>query len=986
MRYLALLADPAQHQITRAAWTVATEAHDLAWAGWQPASVVAVENEPPAEWYRSTPVTRSATELAWRSSMEQRARAALGETDLVSLITRAPDTRHHQRYTPPPGLTTAAFSALAHRDELHREQALGRVGWFFVAGQIQIGPDIIPCCFPLFERRVKFAQVNGTFYPQWQGALRRNALLRRRGTDQEVDPIDDFLRRGAGTENPSSAAAEVAQLLQHYGVTITALTDGTGNPAALVGSATTTLVPGAGFYLAPSVELASTNDLGAWSKRIISHTAFSELYRTTDTRLHPVEDQTSVIRSALPLNGRQREAIDRLDTETVVAVSGPPGTGKTHTIVAAACDAVARGLSVLVATKTDFAAESTCELLEQYPTPPHIRFGRAEHRRQVADRLSAGSTSGIRDDQLEALVQANDAAWEHLAKVKHFVDAALVRKQQFERARHNPNLQLASAAPELLQPGFSHNQLARTLAEVDSASGRRKRRAVDKLRKLIGGAENATLDIMKLAIDGARAELAIQTALDQAQGAGLDDLWAQLDRAETDARATQSILDIARRSRPSPGALASIATLATALRASTEDGDLQRGIEVNTAFLHHLPFWVGTLDEIESTLPANPGMFDVVLFDEASQIDQLSAVPALCRAKRAFIVGDPQQLRHSSAITREQIDAARLHAQLAPGDDAALLDVAANSLFDVAAASTPITWLDEHFRSNPHLIQFSSQRWYGGQLRLMTQHPRNERLDTIHTYQVPGQRQSAVNATEIEAIIGRLRHYATADSDVGSIGVITPFVEQAEALEDAIVTSFDYDTIRRLKLRVGTVRGVQGTERDIILVSLVLDERDYATALPMVEDRHLFNVMTTRARSQLQLFHSFDAATLPPGLLADWFHYEANPPGITGPKGQVSRWTEELAEALRLAGYRVITGYPVAGWNLDLVVGEGSAAFGVETTVHSNGVAAHIERHLTLRRAGWHLVSAFESNWLLQSQDAAVELAAVSARRASTLA
>jgi hypothetical protein len=215
-----------------------------------------------------------------------------------------------------------------------------------------------------------------------------------------------------------------------------------------------------------------------------------------------------------------------------------------------------------------------------------------------------------------------------------------------------------------------------------------------------------------------------------------------------------------------------------------------------------------------------------------------------------------------------------------------------------------------------------------------------------------------------------------------SVGVITPFTEQAKALEDAIIDAFDYDAIQDLKLRVGTVRGVQGTERDTILVSLVLDDRDFETALPLVQDRHLFNVMVTRARSRLDLFHSFDPDTLPHGLLADWFHYEKNPPGLASRSSEpASRWTAQLAEALDLAGTRVVTGYPVAGWTVDLVVGQGDAAFGVETTVHPGGPEAHAQRHLTLRRAGWHLVSMFESNWLLKAEDAAVHLAGLAARR-----
>ena len=373
MNYLALLADPDQSQITRAAWTVASQEADLVWAGWAPDSVVAVNLEPPPEWYDSG---GKAPPSVPDTNHQQPAWAPRRAGSHANQVTTYFETPPEPAYTPPPGLDTDSFRDLAYRDELHREQTLGRAGWLWIAGTLQLGDDAIGCCFPLFERRIKFTKVRGIFYPQWQGALQRNALLRRRVADTFEDPIDVFLRDGAGAANPQGIAQQVTELLQHYDLAVTTAADGSASPLAFAGRPETVLVPGTGFYLASSSkESTPTNGLSRWTTRHLSDTAFAELYRTTDSVLHTSEHRISPIRCGLPLNGRQREAIDRLDTETVVAVSGPPGTGKTHMVVAAASDAVARGLSVLIATKSDFAAESICELLDQYPTPPHVRFG-----------------------------------------------------------------------------------------------------------------------------------------------------------------------------------------------------------------------------------------------------------------------------------------------------------------------------------------------------------------------------------------------------------------------------------------------------------------------------------------------------------------------------------------------------------------------------------------------------------------------------------
>lgn len=991
MRYLSLLGDPEQNRITRASWRVATTEDELVWAQWQPESVVAVENEPPAGWYEDS-ATRNPTTVFGDVEATLAAMRSGGKLDKTALIADAP-TAEAEAVTPPPGIGGDGLKNLAALDELHREEALGRIGWLFLAGTIRLGTQDIACCFPLFERRSRFVRVNGIFYPQWSGALYRSSVLQRRQPDNVADPVDDFLR-DLDDLSPAMVAVKATEMLRHFDITVTSIAEPTINPVSIDPTSGTVLVPGTGFYLAQprAAGLSQHNDLTRWTSRDLGPTAFAELYRTSDASSSAdAGHQSAEIRCSLPLNQRQRAAIQRVAGEAVVAVSGPPGTGKTHMIVAAATNAVAQGMSVLIATKSDFAAESTCELLDIYPTPRHVRFGQEQHRREVADLLSSGSAAGISDENLGKLEDAEAAAWAAQNSKRDQVVETLIREQAFERAQTQER-HAASGAQRMLEVGFDMADLDRLRSRASSRTGLGQKRALSQLRKKIGASSNASLEMMNASIAGAQAELAIRDALDRAQGSALDDLWKELDRSNVDAQATQAVTDIARRSRPTPEAMASTAALATALRASLTSGQLDLPIETTTAFLYHLPFWVGTLDEIEQTLPTNPAMFDLVIFDEASQIDQLSAIPALCRAKRAMVVGDPKQLRHTPTITTEQIEAARLHIGLRPGPEAAILDVAENSLFDVAASATPVTWLDEHFRSVPHLIQFASERWYDNNLRLMTRHPSNEGLDVIHTHRVLAQRTSKINEQEIEAVLARVRQLQDraredreTDRPPRSVGVITPFVEQAEAIEQALATEFDYDTIREMKLRVGTVRGVQGTERDTVLVSLVIDERDFGRPLQMVEDPHLFNVMTTRARSQLEMFHSFDESKLPGGILADWFHYEKHPPGLSSQLAPINAgWTQRLAEALELGGVRVVTGYPIAGWSIDLVVGEGRAALGVETTVHPEGPTAHMERHLTLRRAGWDLVSMFESSWLLQTEEAAVHLASIAARRAAT--
>ena len=98
--------------------------------------------------------------------------------------------------------------------------------------------------------------------------------------------------------------------------------------------------------------------------------------------------------SPLPLTAAQAEVVRRARYERVTVVSGPPGNGKSHAVVAAALEAVDRGGSVLVATQSHHAAEVLGELLERYPGPIPVRFGDAESRGAIAVTLTGPGPAG----------------------------------------------------------------------------------------------------------------------------------------------------------------------------------------------------------------------------------------------------------------------------------------------------------------------------------------------------------------------------------------------------------------------------------------------------------------------------------------------------------------------------------------------------------------------------------------------------------------
>jgi superfamily I DNA and/or RNA helicase len=118
-----------------------------------------------------------------------------------------------------------------------------------------------------------------------------------------------------------------------------------------------------------------------------------------------------------------------------------------------------------------------------------------------------------------------------------------------------------------------------------------------------------------------------------------------------------------------------------------------------------------------------------VVIDEASQCDIASALPLLFRAKRAVVLGDPQQLRHISRLSEYRDQALMVKHNLLdePGPS---WGYRANSLYDLAAAkakSGSIVALRDHHRSHADIINFSNSFFYGGKLRVATDYRRLQR-------------------------------------------------------------------------------------------------------------------------------------------------------------------------------------------------------------------------------------------------------------------
>jgi len=206
------------------------------------------------------------------------------------------------------------------------------------------------------------------------------------------------------------------------------------------------------------------------------------------------------------------------------------------------------------------------------------------------------------------------------------------------------------------------------------------------------------------------------------------------------------------------------------------------------------------------------------------------------------------------------------------------------------------------------------------------------------------------------------------------IGVISPFRAQAEALEAALVAAYPVERIEELGLRVGTVHAFQGSEAEVVVVSLGLLPADPAGRRRFVTDPHLFNVMITRARRRLIVVTTLATSD---GLLGDYLTYASAALGHQTDISDFSgEWVRALATELERLEVVVRVGYRVGPWVVDLCVGSGDEPVGVFCGPHPEGAEAHLDRQRALHQAGWRLIDAFASRWADDPRRAALEIAA----------
>lgn len=605
-----------------------------------------------------------------------------------------------------------------------------------------------------------------------------------------------------------------------------------------------TLVDNAACFVAPKTSYFLASDLAHIAKvgaDVVAQTALGWLIggagavRTSDR----FEDTRRVYFPFGSNRSQRHVAVLAEDpTNQIVVVQGPPGTGKSLTIANVTCHLVAQGKRVLISAQKDKALEVVDELLRRLnlaQMPMTLLRQDRDSKRELRERLdsiqktrAAHETEATRrreeKDHLRLIVdtEGNEAALANALAFEELVaqaDIAFAKAPSWFRRLHARWSRRSALR-------LAKRQAPHTTDVLGDRTTLRRRELLEHSVRILGAAaEHRTGEATR------------------AERNQLREFSKLLGRKQTSSR-NFSIFD----------------------RLKSEPSRCHMLLKI-------LPCWIMSPDDVARLFPCEPGLFDVVIVDEASQCDLPSMTPVLFRAKQAIICGDSKQMQAQRfAFTSGQVAAQAWREQgLDKLDPDGWLDPAKIDLLQLAGIrASEEAFLDEHFRSLPGIISFSNDRWYHSRMRLMRD-PDDRRVGNpdapaMQMHRVDNGLVTAgtqENPLEAKALIDELtRLLANPGYATATFGVVCLFEEQMRLMNELVSAAVDEETRRAHDLVVVNPDGFQGDERDVILYSLSYDatNMDRASLSARQADREhiqgMLNVAFTRAREEVHVFHS----------------------------------------------------------------------------------------------------------------------------------
>jgi very-short-patch-repair endonuclease len=404
------------------------------------------------------------------------------------------------------------------------------------------------------------------------------------------------------------------------------------------------------------------------------------------------------------------------------------------------------------------------------------------------------------------------------------------------------------------------------------------------------------------------------------------------------------------------------------------------------------PCWMASPLAVSQILGDNRQHFDVVVFDEASQVLPEDAIAAILRGRSLVVAGDPHQLPPTQFFAADRGEE--------QGAGEAEDTEGFESILDVLGSFLPRWQLDWHYRSrDERLIAFSNEYVYDR--RLVTFPSSSWQTPVVRHLQVeqdrPGGAEEESSSAEVRRVADLVAEHARTRPQA-SLGVITMGIKHADRIESELARRRDQDPQLEEFMDAGSperffvknLERVQGDERDEIVLSIGYG-KDAGGRLPyrfgplLTEGGHRrLNVAVTRARQRITVVSSFGHLDMDPARSSRWgvellrlyLQYAASGGRLFSQEGlpaaEQDDLQQQLQEALEAAGLQVTPRFGASRYRIDLAVrhpgGGGRCLLAIETDgagYHSAATARDRDRlrqeHLEAR--GWRFLRVWSPDW-----------------------
>ncbi len=544
-------------------------------------------------------------------------------------------------------------------------------------------------------------------------------------------------------------------------------------------------------------------------------------------------------------NESQFKAVRNALSNRISVIEGPPGTGKTQTILNIIANLVLQGKTVQVVSNNNSAVEN---VIEKMASPRYgvdfiaALLGRNERKQDFVESQNEKypDLSSWKNDELnlpefiaevqKRSIQLQDIFGDRnrLAELKHEHYDIQLEQTHYQELKHDGSV-------TIFNKDVTSEQLMEFWQEYQDLIENGKKRSGLKqvrfwlycLKRFFSHGVHVTR-LMK----GNPAEILQQLHIlyyDKRLkeiDAEITDLEDKLDKVDADAL----MAEFTERSLKCFRAKLAMRYDYKAPRKKFSSDDLWKQ---PSKFLNEYPVVLSTTYTSRSSLGKN-AEFDYVIMDESSQADVATGTLALSCAKNAVIVGDTKQL--PNVVTEQQksqlMDIFIRHS--IPEAYEFTTHSFLGSICELLGNRIPQVTLCEHYRCHPQIIEFCNQKFYHGDLLIMTEQVGENALELVTT--VPGEhRRGHINQRQVDVI--KCEILPRLHCDKNKIGIIAPYRDQVQLLRQQV---------QEPDIDIATVHKFQGREKDIIILSTVDD-----TVTEFSDDPNLLNVAVSRAKKKL---------------------------------------------------------------------------------------------------------------------------------------